>query len=342
MTRGPHAPLGVALIAALAACGDNAIPCGEGTTEQDGSCTAPPPIACDTGTKLDNGRCVLDPVLCGDGTVLIAARCVDPSRGLVVDLEEGPEPNGLGVAGIEPAPASAGDVELASDAAFVLHGELAPFADRDGDGQLDPDFDTYELTASSPSVIELSVDGIGGMIGAFYLTAELVASGATHYERYALPLTGDTARRRVYIPAAGVYRLVIGDARSIAIGNQPPAAAGRGGATGEPAEYYVSLARKNLDAPVLAAATQSGSLAPGDVIAFTASLPGARKITDRMTGAAVAALAVRTDSGLAYDEETPTSDADVSVLGGNALIVLDTVHHVGPAAEPYALSLATP
>lgn len=341
MTRGHLAPLGVALIAALAACGDNAVPCGEGTTEVDGLCTAPPPIACDTGTKLDNGRCVLDPEICSGGTVLIAARCVDPSHGLVVDLEEGPEPNGLGVAGIEPAPAPAGDIELASGAPFVVHGHLAPFADRDGDGQLDPDFDTYALTVEAPALVELSVDGVGGMIGAFYLTAELaVGSGTAHYERYALPLTGDTARRRVYLPAAGTYQLVIGDARSIAIGDQPPAAAGRSAATGDAAEYYVSLARKNLDAPALAATTQNGSLAPGDVIAFTASLPAARAIRDRMPGPAVAALAVRTDSGLAYDEETSSSDADVSVTGGSALIVLDTVHHVGPAAEPYALTVS--
>src|SRR6185436_20759949 len=79
-------------------CADPERRCGEGTTEIRGVCEAASPTVCGDGTRLDNGQCVVDPAACQAGTVLIGHRCLDPTSGLVVDLEESPEPNGLRVA----------------------------------------------------------------------------------------------------------------------------------------------------------------------------------------------------------------------------------------------------
>jgi len=63
-----------------------------------------------------------------------------PDSGLVVDLEESPEPNGVAIAtGVEFSAAPAGVINLKpAGEAFVIHGHITPFRDFDGDGQLDP------------------------------------------------------------------------------------------------------------------------------------------------------------------------------------------------------------
>ena len=101
----------------LAACGDNSRECGPGTIEDNGACVpeatcgfgthqvpgtyecVPDGTACSDGTVFDplTGQCKIDPSACQGGTVLIGDACVDPAAGLVIDAEEGPEPNGLGI-----------------------------------------------------------------------------------------------------------------------------------------------------------------------------------------------------------------------------------------------------
>ena len=104
----------------LVSCGDNSKECGSGTHDKNGVCLGDG--ACGPGTKLDttSGECVpdgsmictdgtvfdpttstckLDPNACQGGTVLIGGQCVDPTAGDVVDVEEAPEPNGLGLLG---------------------------------------------------------------------------------------------------------------------------------------------------------------------------------------------------------------------------------------------------
>src|ERR1041384_6096525 len=105
-------------------CGDGSRACGAGTTDVDGLCVPSSTITCGDGTKLDNAQCVVDPASCQAGTVLIGHRCVDPTSGLVIDLEESTEPNGAAiVAGVEPSAAPAGAIALKpAGEAFVIHG----------------------------------------------------------------------------------------------------------------------------------------------------------------------------------------------------------------------------
>ncbi|HEY0194622.1 MAG TPA: hypothetical protein VGC42_26100 [Kofleriaceae bacterium] len=352
--------LGLVAIA-LAACGDNRVPCGDGTTEVDGRCVAPVPIACGPGTQLTDGACVVEDAICDAGTVLIAERCVDPARELTIDLEESAEPNGAGIAaGVEASPASAGVIApKPAGMPFVVHGHLTPFRDADGDGQLDPDVDTYELAVRAPTLLEISVDGVGGALGAFYATAVLAPTGgrpAQRYERYGLALAGDTARRRLFLPAAGSYRLAITDLRALAIGNHPPPAAGKGGAAGGPdAEYYAAITVEELPAPAAIALTAgtghaAGQLGADDVAFFTAALGATARIDDAMPGAALAAVSITlgtdADAPVAgYAEETAGTASAMFVTaggGGPPLIAADAVYNTGPAPEPFSLTVTVP
>lgn len=346
-----------AAIAITAGCGDNAAHCGSGTVELDGVCTSQIAAMCGDGTRLENGLCVVDPATCQAGTVLIGDRCVDPTAALVVDLEESAEPNGRAVAtGVEASEPPAGTIQLKpAGAAFVIHGHLTPFRDANADGQLDPDVDTYLITVTAPTLLDISVDGVGGAQGAFYVAGD-PAGSVPQYERYGLNLTGDTSRRQLVLPAAGLYSLAIADIRSLAIGDNPPPPAGAGGAAGgAAAEYYASITVVELPAPASialtgAVTTQTGALATGEVKLFSASLgTRATELRAVMPGAATASLAVILGTTLqGYADEQPAtmsmpaSPAAVPVTEGDSTavtIVVDPVYNYGPAAEPFALTI---
>jgi hypothetical protein len=339
------------------ACGDNARECGVGTKDVHGVCTPSATTTCGDGTKLVNGQCVIDAAACQAGTVLVAGSCIDPGRGLVVDLEESFEPNGLGVAAdVEASASPAGAFSVpAIDKTFVVHGHLTPFRDADGDGQLDPDVDTYQLTAAVPTLLEVTVDGVGGAQGAFYLIGDPTGV-VPRYERYGLNLTGDTTRRQLFLPAPGVYFLAITDTRALAIGTNPPPPAGADGAAGGPAaEYYASITARTLAAPsVIPAAalvaSASGTLTSDQVAVFTGPFaPGTNHVRATMPGAAAASIAVLDDSLLhGYADETsePPQLAEVVVsdlpAGHTPLIVVDCAYNYGPAAEPFTVTITQP
>jgi hypothetical protein len=296
--------------------------------------------------------------------VLIADRCVDPAHGLTIDLEESPEPNGFAIAGgVEASAAPAGTIALKpAGQTFVVHGHLTPFRDADGDGQLDPDFDSYAVTVAAPTLVAIAVDGVGGAQGAFYAIGD--AGGAVPaYERYGLNLTGDTSKRRLFLPAAGLYRIAICDTRSLSIGKNPPRPAGSGGAAGGPdAEYYASITVEPIPAPSPIAITagagagagsHDGLLATDEVEFFTAALgAGSNDVHEVMPGAAAASLAVVNAGAFqVYADENPggvsrpPTEADVTVSGikpgDTPVIAVDAVYNYGPAPEPFTLAITT-
>lgn len=344
--------LGLAAIATAAGCGDNARECGDGTTNIDGVCVPTMSTVCGDGTKLEAGQCVLDPESCQAGTVLIGNRCVDPTSGLVVDLEESIEPNALGIVpGIEDSNAPAGTITLKmSGEAFVVHGHIAPFRDVDGDGQLDPDFDTYLLPVTGPTLLEVTVDGVGGTQGAFYANGD-PGGAVPAYERYGLNLTGDTSKRRMFLPVAGRFALAIADTRTLAIGSNPPPPAGTGAGAGGPrAEYYASITVVTIPTPTAipvlgGIGSHSGSLATDEVEFFTAAMgAGANEIDDAMPGAASASVAVvNAGQFKGYADETSVATAELAVggisPGDTPLIAVDAAYNYGPAPEPFTLTI---
>ena len=284
--------MAAAVWATAAGCGDNNRTCGDGTTDMNGTCvptdqcgpgTTKDPmsgqcvpdgsIICTDGTKFDpaTGKCVIDPNSCQDGTVLINGACVDPTKGLTVDIEEAPEPNGLGV--IESSQAPAGTIALkpvGSADGFIIHGTIAPFQDSDGDGQMDPDVDSYILNVNAPALIHISADGVHGIDAAFVgLAAVQQNDPLANYVRFGMNITGDTSARQLYLPAAGTYVISIADARTLyqySTGGPVNAAPG-------PGDYYITIDSLAIPAataitPSAGVGTQDGTIAADSQVEF--------------------------------------------------------------------------
>ena len=371
--------LGVAVAILVAGCGDNSRECGPGTTDEQGVCTGV--AACGTGTKDDgtgacgpdgtvvctdgtifdakSGTCQDDPASCQDGTVLIGTSCVDPTRGLTVDAEEGPEPNGLGVFG-EASAAPAGVIQLKSTGTTVVHGTIVP-VDRDGDGQRDPDVDSFLFTTTGPTYVHTSADGVHGLEAGFELfayqraPADLLGS----WQRFGVNLSGDTSQRDVYLPAAGTYVLAIADTHTFLLSGQAA-----GAATGAPAfEYYVSLTPQAVPTPTsITAATTTGMLAPGEVKFFSAPTSTGFNDVQLMAPAAGVSASDSINGALvlmAGDQFRNTASERTAVLfgatfpipaelaeggfdaGASATIVVDTLYDFGLDPVPFSLTVTS-
>ena len=261
-------------------CGDNSKDCGPGTVDKDGVCIAAD--ACGAGTTPDvvTGQCVPDgsmictdgtvfdpntstckpdPSLCQDGTVLVGGQCIIPGT---VDLDEGPEPNGLGLLG-EASNNPAGTVTLKPVGEhFVLHGHINPYQDVDGDGLNDPDVDAYTVTVTGPSLLHVTADGLHGLAAGFVAVSNV--DSLINWTRFGINLASDTSDRQLFLPAAGTYVIAISDTRSLFL---------QGGAAGNPmAEYYVTIDALAMPAPTpLTGNTVTGTIG-GEVQFYTPAM----------------------------------------------------------------------
>ena len=215
---------GVALagLATLAGCGgDDGATCGAGTTEQDGTCV--PSVTCGTGTVAMGGQCVpdgsviceqgttfdpasgkceVDPSACAEGTVLVEGACVPEDDTLTADRNEAAEPNDSTGAGQLNVPAM--------NQSTSIHGCVTP---RAGAADQDP----WIITATGPTLLEITADGVGGLAAAF-VVQPLDIPGLDNYLRIGLNLAGDMSKRQVYLPVAGDYVLFMDDSRAVLTG----------------------------------------------------------------------------------------------------------------------------
>jgi len=353
----------VGMIAALAAasCGDNSAQCGPGTLDKDGVCT--PTATCGAGTKPDQvtgqcvpdgtsvctdgtvfdpdtNTCVIDPSSCQDGTVLIGGLCVDPTHGLVVDVEEAPEPNGLGLLG-EASNNPAGIVTLKPVGDhFVVHGHITPWQDVDGDGIDDADIDAYTLTVTGPTLLHVTADGVHGLAAGFVALDDVdPTKPLASWIRYGINLTGDTSDRQLFLPAAGTYVLAIADTRSLFL---------QGGAAGsDVAEYYVTIDAVNPPAPVPLTTSTVTDKIGGDVVFYTPVMgTGINAVTLAMPAAQANASVVLLDNGAFEsfgDETTGPAQALIAGLMANdtPMVVVDDTYNYALAPVDYTLTIMT-
>lgn len=348
------------------ACGDNSKECGPGTIdesgvcvpagncgfgtkldEETGDCVADGSVVCSEGTVFDpqSGRCKVAPSACQDGTVLIHNACVDPTAGLTIDLQEGPEPNGLGI--VEASQAQAGNITLqAAGTTYVVHGTIAPWRDADSDGELDPDIDTYVLAVDGPTLVQVTADGVHGLIAGFVAVAAVdAADPLAGWKRYSLNALGDTSQRELFLPKAGTYRIAIGDTRTL---NQYLAS---GSATAAPggaeAEYYVSFT--GLGSPpvtTLSASTVSGTV-DGSVL-FYGPPAGTRfamasvAMPSDLVQASAVAMVNSTMHAIADETSQPARVMFGTLADGDTtVVVVDHVFAISPAPTMYTLSVTT-
>jgi hypothetical protein len=353
-----------------AGCGDNSKECGPGTEdkggycvptadcgfgtkedEETGECIPDGSIVCNDGTVFDplTGTCKIDPAACGEGTVLFNNMCVDPTVALTIDVQEGPEPNGLGI--VEDSLAQAGNITLKpAGSTFVAHGKLEPFRDVNNDGALDPDVDTFVITVGGPVLLRITADGVHGITAGFVAIAAVdAADPLADWRRFGINLVGDTSKRQVLLPKAGTYRLAIGDARSL----DQYLRTGTATAAPPPGDYYVSLV--DLGAPMASAlavtngtATATGSV-DGETIQFYA-VPmgtGLNAVTLQMPSdlADASVVVVNNNQFRATDDETSTTPARVVVggvsSGDTTLVAVDNIVNVSPAPAAFTLTVTT-
>jgi hypothetical protein len=307
---------------------------------------------CTDGTVFDTltGQCKIDPNACQNGTVLIDGACVDPTADLVIDAQEGPEPNGLGI--VESSDAQAGNITLpaAGGDPFVVHGTIDPWRDINNDGMLEPDVDTYVLTVTAPTFLRVTADGVGGTAAGFVAVASVddpndVLAG---WERVGLSLVSDTSVRELLLPRAGTYHIAIGDTRTLV--EYVTAGFATTAPGGDTAEYYVSLAPATV--PTAMALPVNGGIAsvngtlPSDKIAIYSVPLGTGLNTVRLTMPspyATGAFVVLRDNELAVDarETSAPARALVGDVAPTTLtrIVVDQAFTLLPTAASFSLDV---
>jgi hypothetical protein len=203
--------------AVLTGCGgddkDDGATCGAGTifSEELDACVPDGSNICSGNTKFDPEmkKCVVDPSLCAEGTVLVGDACVPFDDTLMGDVSEGTEPNDTLYDGT-PATITLGD----ADESVTFKGCVTA-VDFDEDGVADADVDQFAIQVSEPTLIEVTVDGVGGLAGAFMVEAadeKLVADG---WSRFGFNVSADISRRQIFLPKAGGYFLGVSDYRSL-------------------------------------------------------------------------------------------------------------------------------
>lgn len=316
-------------------CGDNSRSCGVGTKVEDGVCVpsltcGPGTIAdeetgecvadgthvCTNGTRFDvvTGACQIDPGSCQNGTVLVGDACVDPTAEMIVDLEEGPEPNGLGF--VEDSTAPAGRAMLKPSGPFVVHGTIAPHGDA-------PDVDTYLVTVDGPTIVEISTDGVGGL-----------AAGFAVGPRLGIDLGGDTSKARIYARAAGTFELSVGDMRTMLDHTN----------VGGAGEYYLSLSPFAVPPPTVVSvpSTTTGSLAHGDLALYQATFPTTHPASwylvslDMPAALAVGAVTISVERSTEVDGQPAQIKTQVA---GTELIVVDTNVSLVPGPVSFTLTI---
>lgn len=317
-------------------CGDNSKSCGPGTgdEDQDGECEVDPGgtgVVCSNGTRLDPvsmDRCVPDPSLCGSGTVLVNGTCQDPTAGLMIDLEEGPEPNGL-----EPDATPAGEIVLGGDG-FVIHGCVTPLDDATAD------LDAYLLTVSAPALLDVVADGVGGLAAGFHVLSTATTPPLASYARLGLAHGTDLAHRQLFLPAAGTYRLILTDTRTLLPLIQGGTASPPAGNPDGTSCYYVTLTELTPAPQALDPAVgDTGMMFEALELYTGAGLDAFTTLTAQLTTPhAQPALIILNGATLQLDDDGTASLATLAP-GDTPLVVADFVYNYSLFAAPYRLTV---
>ena len=250
------------------------VTCGPGTRPVGRSCVPDGTVVCTQGTRFeaDGGTCVVDPTACAAGTTLVGTQCVTDGSLLMgmANVLEGAEvtDGGLSVAGTVALPAL--------NASTTFYGCITPVG-----SEVDRDF--WLITATGPTVLEITTDGINGLAAGFVVLANdpALQPVLANWQRLGINLTGDTSRRDVYLPLAGTYAIMVADSRDLLTGS----AAGASDTC-----YFATVKQVALPVPTVLALPQTSSSDDGHVKLFTWTADGAGDILSVSTSTTAPAL----------------------------------------------------
>lgn len=173
--------------------------CGDDTRWEDGKCVPDgSDTSCGEGTTFveDTGRCMPD-VVCGAGTTAVAGKCLSDGEVLAADV------NATEAAG-ENDPAFGGSPQPltmpAAGDSFLLLGTIDAPADKNGDGRLHQDADTYSFEAQGSDFVRVHLRQVG--VGSFGFEVR----GPNGYYRQG-PRNAAGPSRSLLLPAGGTYEI---------------------------------------------------------------------------------------------------------------------------------------
>lgn len=243
--------MGGACVPTSEACGDGTtfdeamgrcvaeVACAEGTVPMGGECVPDGSVVCGGGTTFDetSGTCVPDLTSCAEGTVMVGGECVPFDDTLVGDVHEAAEPNDLTLEAGAPAMF---DLPAVGADPVTIDGCVTP-DDFDGNGTVDPDMDSFSFEASGPTVIDVTVDGKGGLSAGFIVLAADNELADDSWIRFGIDLVSDGASRKIFVPQAGTYVINVGDSRALFVGEP---------AGGMDTCYFMQVGQEEIPAPI--------------------------------------------------------------------------------------------
>lgn len=189
--------------------------CADGTSESGGECVVDGTVVCTGATRFnaDTGVCEVDPdAICEDGAVYSMAddECIlfDDSLEATADIAEDGDWPAAG--GEEDLP----ELAIPDDGSAVsVYGCVELTTE---DGVVQGDRDSFSITVTEPTLLDVQVDGLRGLsAAATVVTAEEEGIVSTWSQRFILDLANDGVTGQVFLPGAGTYNITFGDARDL-------------------------------------------------------------------------------------------------------------------------------
>lgn len=303
--------------------------CATGTVFQDGECVPDGSVVCETGTMFDpeTGTCVADITGCAEGTVQVGDECVPYDDTLVPDVQEPQEPND---------DSGFGTIDLPAEGDMVTIGGCVVPYDRDGDGELDQDFDGFTMNASEPMLLRITVDGLGGLAGGFILDSSVPDLATDGWLRYGVSMVNDTSQRQVLLPASGDYLIRFGDSRALLAG----AAAG-----GPDTCYFATIERVAMPDPSAITTEASGNLSSDSAFySYDPQTDGdaIRSLLSATSPAAVGSVVHVVGGTYRHSGSGDPAAARAGLLADDeVLIVVESVFDYSLTPVPYELAVNT-
>lgn len=311
--------------------------CGEGTTEMDGECVPDGSMVCTGNTRFDadTGTCVVDEGACAEGTVYVEeeGRCVPFDDTLEGDVAEAGEPNG------EQEDATWADLPVpAPDETVTFEGCVQP-DDFDGDGTTDVDFDGFVFSVTAPTILDITLDGKGGLSAGFAVLPADEELASTGWQRLGLDLVSDGAQRQVYLPTAGNYVLFASDGRSLLL-NEP--------AGGEETCYFGQVEQVEIPDPTpLEDGMATGDIGDPQFFSTTASGDGGLMFgtLSEDSSAVVSAGVTRVAGELGITASEAEDSGDTNLVapglsdGDEVVFVVDHVYDISLDPVEWSLSV---
>lgn len=242
--------------------------CPTGTVAMGDECIPDGSVICADGTEFDaeTGTCVPGAGACGEGTVMVDGECIGLDEALSPEVFSAAEPDD---------PAFDGTPQVvtppAIDAERTIGGCITP-EDFDGDDVVDVDIDYFAFTTSSPGMFRVRADGLGGAAAAFAVIPLDEPLASQGFLRIGLNLTGDTSERRVYLPSAGTYALLVFDSRSVDLGGLDTGLGFARAVGSEDTCYHVTMEGLEVPEPTAASdMTADGTFGDPTFLSLTAS-----------------------------------------------------------------------